>query len=96
MQYLGTIHCVQRHWDVEIEVSRLRIIHAHSIEENERFLKRGAANGQVSLHAIGAAFLQIERRVETQNFRQRPKKQRLLLRVEHNHRAIGAGERQRI
>ena len=75
---------------------RLWIIHAHSVEEDERFFKRGAANREICLHAIRSAFLQIERGVETKNIRQRSEKERLILHIENDHGAIGAGEGLRI
>ena len=46
--------------DVEVEVARLRIVDAKAVQQNERLLEGGAADGEVGLDAIAATGLEVK------------------------------------
>jgi hypothetical protein len=93
MQHLDAANGIERHRDVQVEVPSLRIVHPHAVQQDQRLFEGGAADRQISLHAIRSTFLQIERRVETQHIRQCLEGMGLRLRIEHHNSAIGSGER---
>ena len=74
----------------------LRIVYAHAVEQDERFLEGGPADRQIGLHAVRSALLQVQRGIETKDVGQRLKKQWLRLWVEDDDGAVGACERKRI
>ncbi len=54
------------HGDVHVVVAALHVVEAQAVEQDEGLAEVAAANGHVGLHAIGAARLEIERRVEAE------------------------------
>jgi hypothetical protein len=70
---------IERHRDIHIVVAGLRVAQALAVEQHQRLGEGAAAYRKVGLHAIGRAFLKIERRVGAQQVDQR---------VEHQ--AVGA------
>ena len=56
----------ERDGDVEVEVTRLGVVDAETVEQDEGLLEGGAADGEVGLDAVAAAGLEIEGGVQTE------------------------------
>ena len=57
---------VERDGDVEVEVAGFGVVDAEAVEEDEGLLEGGAAEGEVGLHAVGGAGLEVEGGVLTE------------------------------
>jgi hypothetical protein len=58
-QHFHSLQSVKWNGDVEIVVSRLRVVHSQAIDQNQRLTESGTAQGKIALHAIAAALAQI-------------------------------------
>src|ERR1039458_6386456 len=50
----------ERHRDIHVGVAGLRVAEAHAVEQDEGLAEAGAADGEIGLHAIGRALLEVE------------------------------------
>ena len=69
---------VERDGDVEVEVAGLGVVDAEAVEQDERLLEGGAADGEVGLHAVGGAGLEVEGGVEAEVVDDAVEEQRLV------------------
>src|SRR5690606_25117253 len=54
-RYLDALDLVERHWDVAVVVSRLRVVDPGAVDQDERLPERRTAHGEVRLYARDAA-----------------------------------------
>src|SRR5581483_3602673 len=95
MQNLDTRNCIQRHWNVEVQVPGLGIIHAQAVQQNQRLLECSSTNREISLHAHRAARLNVDRGIETEEVSRAWNEQRLFSRLDCLDRTIRFRERNR-
>ena len=95
MQYIHARDGVQRHGNVQVQVAGFGIVHAQPVDQNQRLLEGGAADCEVGLHAFAGARLQVERWVGAQQIDHTIGPRQHLARLDHLHRAIALGQRQR-
>jgi hypothetical protein len=80
--------------DVEVEVAGLGVVDAEAVQEDEGLLEGGAAEGKVSLNAVGGAGLEVEGGVLAEEVDDGVGDERLVARGDEVDGAIAFGERE--
>jgi hypothetical protein len=96
VQHVHARDCVQWHGNVQVQVAGLGVVHAQSVDQNQRLLEGRPANREVGLHALARARLQVQRWVGAQQVHYTVRPHRRLARQDHLHRTIALGQRQRL
>lgn len=66
MQHLDARDGFQPNGYIHIVMRGLSIIDSQAVEQDESFRERGSQDGQIRLHAIGSALLQIDAGIKLQ------------------------------
>src|ERR1700733_4060534 len=59
MQHVDTLDRQERDWQVQVEVSRFRVVHAETIDQHERLLKGCTSYGYIRHDSAAASLLDV-------------------------------------
>jgi len=68
---------IERHGNIHVVMAGLDVVETEAVEQHQGLFEVGAADGEIVLHAIGRAGLEVERRIEAQGIDQGIEEQRL-------------------
>ena len=86
-------YSIERDGDVHVVMPGLDIVEALAVEQHEGLSEIRAADGEIGLHSVGGALLEIERRVEPEQVEERIEHQGVAAGGEHANGAIDLFER---
>jgi len=93
VQDVGAGDGFERHRDVEVQVATLGVVDAEAVDQDEGLLEGGAAQGDVGLHTVAGAGLDVHRGIEAEVILDAVEQQRRLPGVEHDDGAVVGRER---
>src|ERR1700733_5054108 len=97
MQHVDTLDRQERDWQVQVEVSRFRVVHAETIDQHEGLLKGCTAYGYVRHDSAAAPLLDVDGGIGAQVVFDLVECERSTLRIQAHYGASGVlfGDRYR-